>query len=452
MPSRETEFADLAVHVAQRRGAILQAWRKGVTSDPALKSGASLPRAQLHDHIPALLLDFEQRLAAGGVAKAADIKDAKKVQKGDAAAHGLHRWQQGFDLEEVTRELSQLNECVVAELDSYALAHPELDRAVMPSARRIWAQQYGAAVSASTTQYFRMQQLEANSHIKDLEDALEALREMEQQRAQLWHQAAHDLRGNLGVVANATAGLTSTNASEVARSNFLRLLDRNVRALRHLLNDVTGLARLQGGQEHRNAEQMDAAAVLRDVCEGLQVSAHERNLYLRYNGPPVLWVEGDPVKTRRIVQNLVLNATKYTEQGGVTVSWGDVDGGDAERWFVQVLDTGPGFHAGPGSQLAGALEEATDQARQISTDAALGKVTHADGSLAETHPQDRQDPRPVHQNAGEGIGLSIVKRLCELLDATLEVESKIGAGTTFRILLPRRYAGTAGADLVRAPD
>ena len=121
MPSRETEFADLAVHVAQRRGAILQAWRKGVTSDPALKSGASLPRAQLHDHIPALLLDFEQRLAAGGVAKAADIKDAKKVQKGDAAAHGLHRWQQGFDLEEVTRELSQLNECVVVELDSYAL-------------------------------------------------------------------------------------------------------------------------------------------------------------------------------------------------------------------------------------------------------------------------------------------------------------------------------------------
>ena len=66
----------------------------------------------------------------------------------------------------------------------------------------------------------------------------------------------------------------------------------------------------------------------------------------------------------------MLNAIKYTEQGGVTVSWGDIDGGDAERWFVQVLDTGPGFHAGPGSQLAGALEEATDQARQISTDAA----------------------------------------------------------------------------------
>jgi signal transduction histidine kinase len=440
MPSNETELAALAAHIAQRRGAILQAWRKAVTSDPALTSGASLPRAQLHDHIPALLIDFEQRLAAGGAAKAANAKDARKVQKGDAAAHGLHRWQQGFDLEEVTRELSRLNECVVAELDSYAAAHPELDRAAMPAARMIWARQYGAAIGASTSQYFRLQQLEANSHIRDLEHALEALRELEQQRAQLWQQAAHDLRGNLGVVVNATAGLASANASELARGNFLRLLDRNVSALRHLLNDVTSLARLQGGQEHRSAERMDAAAVLRDVCEGLQVHAQERNLFLGFNGPPSLWIEGDPVKIRRITQNLVLNAIKYTREGGVTVSWGESEGGDAARWFLQVQDSGPGFHAGPGSQLAGALEEATDQAKQISTDATQGEVTHADGRLAETRQLERHDTRQVHQNAGEGIGLSIVKRLCELLNASLEVESKVDVGTTFRILLPRQYA------------
>ena len=443
MPSGETEFAALAAHLAQRRGAILEAWRKAVTSDPTLTSGAALPRAQLHDHIPALLVDFEQALAADA-AKAADVKDAKKVQKGDASAHGLHRWQQGFDLAEVARELSRLNECLVAELDIYAMAHPGLDPTVMPSARRIWAQQYGAAIGASTSQYFRLQQLEANSHIKDLEQALETLRELEQQRAQLWQQAAHDLRGNLGVVANATAGLASANATELARGNFLRVLDRNVNALRHLLNDVTGLARLQGGLEHRTVERLDAAAVLREVCEAMQVYAQERNLFLRFSGPPALWVEGDPVKTRRITQNLVLNAIKYTRQGGVTVSWGEADSADAERWFVQVQDTGPGFHAGPGSQLVGVLEEATDQARQIATDATRGEVTHADGGLAETRELERRDSRPVHRNAGEGIGLSIVKRLCELLDATVELESKIDVGTTFRILLPRQYAEGGG--------
>ena len=437
--SIQSEFVALAAYIAQRRGAILQAWRQAVASDPMLTSGASLPRVQLHDHIPALLVDFERKLAAGADASAVDVRDARKVQKGDAAAHGLHRWQQGFDLAEVTRELSKLNECVVVELDGYALTHPELDACVMLSARRMWAQQFGAAVGASTSQYFRLQQLESKSHVRDLERALEALRELEHQRALLWQQAAHDLRGNLGVVANAAEGLTSAKASELARASFLRLLDRNVSALRHLLNDVTSLARLQGGQEHRSSERMDAAALLRDVSEGLQASAQERTLFLRFNGPAPLWVEGDPVKLRRITQNLMLNAIKYTRQGGITVSWGDCDGGDVERWFVQVQDTGPGFHAGPGSQLAGALQQATDQARQISADATHGEIGHADGTLAETQQLERSDSRPIHQNAGEGIGLSIVKRLCELLDATLDVQSTIGVGTTFRILLPRRY-------------
>ena len=47
--------------------------------------------------------------------------------------------------------------------------------------------------------------------------------------------------------------------------------------------------------------------------------------------------------------------------------------------------------------------------------------------------------RPAHQRAGEGVGLSIVKRLCELLDATLELESKAGEGSAFTVRLPLRY-------------
>jgi signal transduction histidine kinase len=56
-------------------------------------------------------------------------------------------------------------------------------------------------------------------------------------------------------------------------------------------------------------------------------------------------------------------------------------------------------------------------------------------------PAADSDLRQVHQERGEGIGLSIVKRLCELLDATVEMESNPGEGTTFRILFPRAYDG-----------
>lgn len=415
----------------------MDAWRGTVTADPKLTTGASLPRAQLHDHIPALLEDFERRLTAGGIEERTGAEDD---QKGDAAAHGLHRWQQGFDLGEVTRELGRLNECVVIELEDYAVLHSSMERGAMAEARRIWAALYSIAISASTSQYFKLQQLEAASHVSDLEHALGSLRELEARRAELWQQAAHDLRGNLGVVATATAGLTSVRASADTRETFLGLLERNVRALHRLLEDVTNLARLQGGQERRTLAAMDATLLLGEVCESMQPLAQERALFLRFDGPPRCTVQGDAIKIRRIVQNLVLNAIKYTRNGGVTVSWGQNEDNDTERWFIQVQDTGPGFHAGPGAEMVGALEVATDQAKDVAVDAISGGVTHVNSEQSEPHPSDR-DSRPVHQQPGEGIGLSIVKRLCELLDATMELDSKIDFGTTFRILLPRRYGG-----------
>lgn len=441
------EHLALSAHLKRRRGAILQAWRNAVSADPALTTGEALPRAQLHDHIPALLVDFERKLASANT-EAAD--DARERHQGDAAAHGLHRWQQGFNLAEVTRELGRLNECVVVELEDYAIHHAGFNAASMAEARRIWAQQCGDAVSASVSQYFKLQQIEATSHIRDLEQALQALRELEQERARLWQQAAHDLRGNLGVVATATAGLASPQASELMRNSFLRLLDRNVGSLSHLLNDVTSLARLQGGLESRNVEAFDAASLLATLCDDLQPHAQARGLYLRFEGPPRLPVEGDPVKTRRIAQNLVINAIKYTHTGGVSVACGEGTSNDMDRWFFEVRDTGPGFHAGPGSQLAGAIEEATDQARQVDSDHARGKVTHMHVDLDDTH-LSAGDTRPVQQQVGEGVGLSIVKRLCDLLNATTELQSEKGVGTAFRILLPRRYGEDPPASAAVTP-
>ncbi|RZL36211.1 MAG: sensor histidine kinase, partial [Rubrivivax sp.] len=346
-----SEHLALSAHLKRRRGAILQAWRMAVTSDPNLVTGAALPRAQLHDHIPALLVDFETQLARDSMGADADAQAGDEdAHQSDAAAHGLHRWQQGFDLAEVTRELGRLNECVVVELEDYALANPGFSATAMAQARRIWAQQCGDAISASVSQYFQLQQLEASSHIRDLEQALQSLRELEQERARLWQEAAHDLRGNLGVVVTATAGLASPQASDLKRGTFLRLLDRNVGSLSQLLNDVTSLARLQGGLEHRKLEALDAVALLGTLCEDLQPHAQDRGLYLRFQGPATLPVEGDSVKTRRIAQNLIINAIKYTHAGGVTVTCGDGLSSDLDRWFFEVRDTGPGFHAGPGSQ------------------------------------------------------------------------------------------------------
>jgi signal transduction histidine kinase len=265
------------------------------------------------------------------------------------------------------------------------------------------------------------------------------VRELERQRAELWQQAAHDLRGNLGVVANATAGLSRGDIPEPTRSNFLRLLQKNMASLHSMLDDVTSLARLQAGQEQLQVKPFDAASLLTELCENLQPLAVEHRLFLRTEGPTALQVEGDPVKTRRIAQNLLINALKYTQRGGVMVSWGDSRKNDADRWMLCIQDTGPGFHAGPGAPLAAALEEATEEARHVEQ-RAHNRTHRQETEELDPSPSSLPDRRPVHQEQGEGIGLSIVKRLCELLDASVELESRPHEGTLCRVVLPRRYS------------
>jgi signal transduction histidine kinase len=415
MEEVEVERLALAQYMASRRAAILDAWRNAIKRDPALSTGDALPRVQLFDHIPAMLSTFERQLRQAPGDAAASAKDAAQES---AAAHGLQRWQQGYDLREVTRELGKLNECVVAELDGYTAANPQISHAVVATARRVWAALCSTAIEESVGQYFQLQQQEAAGRVGDLESALSEIQELEKQRADLWHQAAHDLRGNLGVVANATVGLTHGALQEQTRDDFVRILMRNVTTLHHLLDDVTSLARLEAGREQRRIEPIDVSPIFQQLCEGIRPLAQHHHLFLRCEGPPGFAADGDAVKIRRIAQNLILNAVKYTRDGGITVIWGDCGADDRKRWELRVVDTGPGIHSGSAKPLA----------------QALGSV------VQEPRPEPSRAEKPSRDEAGEGIGLSIVKRLCELLDATIELKSERDVGTTFRILFPRTYA------------
>ncbi len=428
------QLSVLASYLEQRQEAVLRAWRKAIDRDPEMNTGASLPRAQLDDHIPALLDAYGRRLRLLTVG---ETVAGKEEDKGDASAHGLQRWQQGYDLREVTREWARLQLCMADELEGYSSSHPQVDPRVMATARRAWAELCTESVSESVAKYFQLQQIEAKGHVADLAKAMEQLRELERSRAELWRQAAHDLRGNVGVVMNVTAGLALPSAPTPSRDKFLRLLQTNVSSLHSLLEDVMDLARLQAGHEHRNVKSFDAARVLREMCERMQPVAEGRSLFLKVEGPDTLPVEGDSPKIERIAQNLVLNGLKYTSRGGVTLSWGDSRQNDSHRWMLCVTDTGPGFHSGPGAPMAGALEEATEEARQVNETARTGVKPASDEPLQETTPS--VDAQLVHQEPGEGIGLSIVKRLCELLDATMEMDSIPGQGTTLRIVFPRNY-------------
>jgi signal transduction histidine kinase len=205
-----------------------------------------------------------------------------------------------------------------------------------------------------------------------------------------------------------------------------------VQSLNRLLGDLMDHARLEAGQERRQVTRCDVAQLLKEFCETIRPMAAEKGLFLVARGTAPFWVEGDPAKIQRILQNLLLNALKVTDRGGVEVSWWATDDLRRPQWVLCVQDTGPGFRGGSATPLERVLKRATDEAHEV-------EQRDAAPTLAS---QTSTTPQPAPE--GEGIGLSIVKRLCELLDATIELESPSGKGTTFRVTFPVRYPDSPG--------
>jgi signal transduction histidine kinase len=99
---------------------------------------------------------------------------------------------------------------------------------------------------------------------------------------------------------------------------------------------------------------------------------------------------------------------------------------------MSIIDSGPGITQTSTTPIAQALEQATRESQRLA-----GEPASRDGQ-AEKDSRAAQDPPPTAGH-GEGVGLTIVKRLGELLEATLELESH-PEGTTFRVTLPRQYS------------
>jgi signal transduction histidine kinase len=419
----------LAAHLTERREALIQVWGKAVQDDPELKTPDSLSVTHFRDLIPKVLESFEERLRTTGF----DESVLASEEHERVIEHGVHRWEQGFSLHELVREWQHLQLTLQEELECCT----KFDPATMAAARRLWTEVCSEGVAESVAQYARLQRAEAEGHLLDLQQALGQLKELDRRRAESWHEAAHDLRGNVGIVTTTTNILADPKAPEPLRAKAFAILQSSVSSLHQLLEDLMSLARLEAGREQRMVGPFDASTLFRSLGEILQPLAHHRGLFLEVEGPETFLVEGDATKVQRIVQNLALNALGYTVEGGVRLTWMESKESDTDRWLIRIEDTGPGLQFAPGAPIAHNLKEGTDLARKIEDEAPPGAPVEpvAGISSSASLPEVPAAFRPP----GEGIGLSIVKRLCELLEAGLEVSTEAGKGTVFQVSLPRRY-------------
>src|SRR5918995_543158 len=266
------QLVALASHFNQRRDSILATWRDEVKRDRRLTNTSALSSAQFYDHIPAILDAFQRNLSAR---ETAEVLDATEDQKQIAAEHGLHRWHHGYNQQEVMREWGHLHLCLVGELESYDAAHLELPKDVMAFARLTLARLCSDGVNESASRYARMQQVEAASRVRDLERALAQLRELDRQRADTWREAAHDLRGELGVVKSVTEVLNDDRVPESERGEFRMMLQQGVSSLQALLEDLILLSRLEAGHDQRKVASFDAGAMLQELCTAMKPMATE---------------------------------------------------------------------------------------------------------------------------------------------------------------------------------
>lgn len=427
LPETLGQLAALAAYLHNRRQAILDAWRALTLADPVLVTASKVSVLHFEDIAPEILDSFEQRL------RTLD-RDSTESDQEKSLEHGAHRWQEGYSLREMVREWGHFQFCVMEEIEQIGRTQGGLSLEVLHYARRLWLRVCSEGISDSVDEFNRLQQHEAEGVFRDLQQAVTQIQSLDRQRAALWHEAAHDLRGNVGLVTSTTSLLTEAGVPDGLRNKAFTLLQSSVDSLQHLLEDLLGLARLEAGREALNVQSFDAGELLRSTCAALELLARDKGLYLKAEGPESLPVEGDPAKLHRILQNLTLNALKYTRDGGITISWGPTPESDIDRWSIRIEDTGPGMPLGPGGALSKGLLEATKSANEVEE-----RSDSPDVEPAPKVPSSTLEAEIGPQKPGEGIGLLIVKRLCELLHAGLEVSSEAGKGTVFQVVLPRDY-------------
>ena len=189
---------------------------------------------------------------------------------------------------------------------------------------------------------------------------------------------------------------------------YLEVIERNGRQLLSLINDLLDLSRIEAGREDIHLGHFSLRALVGEVVAMLEPQAQQQHTeLLNHVGEDLPRVTSDPVKCRHILQNLIGNAVKFTEQGQVTITATAVPaalGQPPSAIRLSVTDTGIGIAA---DQLPHIFEE----------------FRQADGSTSRKY-------------GGTGLGLAIAKRYAALLQGRISVDSTPDQGSTFRLELP----------------
>lgn len=232
----------------------------------------------------------------------------------------------------------------------------------------------------------------------ELEDALAVAERANASKSRFVAAASHDLLQPLSAAKLYIASLDNASSDERAR-DIIGKAGRALNSVENILEALLDISKLDSGRASFNIGAVSLGVILDQLRDEFSPVAAQKKLDLRFVKTNAV-VQSDATYLRRILQNLIGNALRYTDAGKVLV--GVRQNKSSVR--VEVWDTGPGIPDDKQNIIFGEFQR-----------------LNASASAAE----------------GMGLGLAIVERACSLLNHPLRVESKVGVGTGFLVEIPR---------------
>ncbi|MCB1886486.1 MAG: response regulator [Rhodocyclaceae bacterium] len=258
-------------------------------------------------------------------------------------------------------------------------------------------------------------------HEQELAAARDAAAASERAKASFLAMMSHEIRTPMAGILGMTE-IAAEAAVDAQQKRFIEMAHASAEGLLVIINDLLDFSKIEAGKFVIESIPFDCAALLEETLQPLRWQAANRRLSLDLDnvGDPPRWLVGDPTRIRQILINLIGNALKFTEQGGVSVRVTATPADDGRVLLrIAVVDTGIGIS--PERQRS--IFEAFTQ-----SDAQIGR-----------------------RFGGTGLGLTICARLCELMGGRIWVDSVPGHGSTFCFELPLGRADEQAAAELAAP-
>ena len=251
------------------------------------------------------------------------------------------------------------------------------------------------------------QSQELTAQKNEIGEQAERVKESSRFKSEFMSNMSHELRTPLNAMLGLTALMADKSAGRVneKQKEYLEIIERNGKNLLRLINDILDLSKIESGKLSLSINKICLKNFITSVAGTIMPLVEKKGLELSIDIEPDIFIYYDIDRLRQVFVNFLGNAVKFTKQGEISISARIEEGKSHDFVNIKVRDTGIGIPPE-------ALEYIFKPFRQV------------DGSLTRKYD-------------GTGLGLSICNNLVELMGGNIDVESEVGKGTVFTVILKK---------------